>query len=385
MTPATSHRDPGRVAVGTWSGGRFMHFGEALDDDRFQALVAPDQRIDTVITADVYGTGDADRMLGRAIAGRPRDEMCVVGAVGHDFYEGERNGPKGFPRFTDPALRGPDGYAGYLRMATERSLERCGVDSFDLLLLHNPDRTGYTSEAVWSGMTALRDAGLTRLIGVAPGPANGFTLDLIDCLERFGAVIDWAMIILNPLEPWPGELCLGAAASAQVKVITRVVDYGGLFFDDLVPGQELVRGDHRGFRPAGWIEAGRERLDRMRPIAERAGLTMIQLACQWNLAHDPVACVAPTLIQEAGPAARPIEDKRAELAAVPAELRLSDADVAEIRRLGDNTGCMALKGASPQHSGEELPDRWMLDVRLRDVAERWRIDPQRDLTQRAAA
>ena len=48
----------------------------------------------------------------------------------------------------------------------------------------------------------------------------------------------------------------------------------------------------------------------------------MQLACQWNLAHDPVACVAPTLIQEAGPGARPIEDKRAELAALP-EQRLS--------------------------------------------------------------
>ena len=385
MSNASIHRDPGRVAIGTWSGGRFMHFGEALDDERLLAVIAPDQWIDTVITADVYGTGDADRMLGRALAGRPREEMCVVGAVGHDFYEGERNGPKGFPRFTDPALRGADGYADYLRMATERSLERCGIDSFDLLLLHNPDRTGYTSEAVWAGMAALRDAGLTRRIGVAPGPANGFTLDLIDCLERFGAVIDWAMIILNPLEPWPGELCLGAAAAAEVQVITRVVDYGGLFFDDLLPGQELVRGDHRGFRPAGWIEAGRERLDGMRPIADRAGLSMIQLACQWNLAHDPVACVAPTLIQEAGPAARRIEDKREELAAVPADLRLSDADVREIRRLGDNTGCMALKGGSPQHSGEDQPDRWTLDVRLYDVAERWRIDPKRDLTQRMAA
>jgi aryl-alcohol dehydrogenase-like predicted oxidoreductase len=362
-----------------------MHFGEALDDDRFLALIGPDERIDTVLTADVYGTGDADRMLGRAIAGRPRDQMCVVGAVGHDFYEGERNGAKGFPRFTDLALRRPEGYGDYLRMATERSLERCGIDSFDLLLLHNPDRTGYTSEAVWRGMAALRDAGLTRLIGVAPGPANGFTLDLIDCLERFGAMIDWAMIILNPLEPWPGELCLGAAAAADVKVITRVVDYGGLFFDDLRPGQELARGDHRGFRPAGWIEAGLERLDGMRPIAERAGLTMIQLASQWNLAHDPVACVAPTLIQEVGPAARRVEDKRAELAALPVDLRLTDEDVMEIRHLGDNTGSMSLKGASPQHSGEELPDRWTLDVRLRDVADRWRIDPQRDLAQRVAA
>ena len=134
-------------------------------------------------------------------------------------------------------------------MATERSLERCGIDSFDLLLLHNPDRIGYTSEAVWEGMAALREAGLTRLIGVAPGPANGFTLDLIDCLERFGALLDWAMIILNPLEPWPGELCLDAAASSQVKVITRVVDYGGLFHDDVLEGHAFPRSDHRGFRP----------------------------------------------------------------------------------------------------------------------------------------
>ena len=68
---------------------------------------------------------------------------------------------------------------------------------------------------------------------MAPGPANGFTLDLIACLERFGSMIDWAMIILGPLEPWPGELCLDAAAAAGVNVITRVVDYGGLMFDDL--------------------------------------------------------------------------------------------------------------------------------------------------------
>ncbi|HXO06561.1 MAG TPA: aldo/keto reductase, partial [Solirubrobacteraceae bacterium] len=164
-----------------------------------------------------------------------------------------------------------------------------------------------------------------------------------------------------------------------------VVDYGGLFFDDLRPGQTLVRGDHRGFRPAGWIEAGRERIDSMRPIADRAGLTMIQLACQWNLAHGPVRCVAPTLIQEVGPGARAIEDKRAELAQLPSELRLTADDVAAIRTIGDNTGCMALKGANPQHSGDEQPDRWLLDERLATVARRWEIEPERDLSQRAAA
>jgi aryl-alcohol dehydrogenase-like predicted oxidoreductase len=384
---ASSHaaRQPGRVAVGTWSGGRYMHFGEAVDDERFAAMVRPGDGIDTVITADVYGAGEADTMLGRALHDVKRDEVCVVGAVGHDFYEGERNGSKGFPRFTDPSLRGPDDYADYLRMATERSLERCGLDRFDLLLLHNPDRIGYTSPAVWAAMAGLREQGLTSAIGVAPGPANGFTLDLIDCLERHGELLDWAMIILNPLEPWPGELVLRAAAQADVKLITRVVDYGGLFFDDLRPDQQLARGDHRGFRPDGWIEAGLQRIEPMRPVAQRAGLTLIQLACQWNLAHDPVSCTAPTLIQEVGPDAKPIEDKRAELAALPSQLRLTYDEVAMIRALGDNTGSMLLKGASPEFSGVEQPDRWTLDEHLQSVAARWEIEPGRDLIQRVAA
>ncbi len=318
-------------------------------------------------------------MLGAAIADVPREQMCVVGAVGHDFYTGERDGAKGFPRFTDPGLRDASGYADYLQMATERSLERCGIDAFDLLLLHNPDRIGYTSDDVWSAMARLRERGLTRMLGVAPGPANGFTLDVIGCLERFGDVIDWAMIILNPLEPWPGELCLAAAATAGVKVITRVVDYGGLFFDDVLPGQEMGFHDHRGFRPDGWIEAGRDRIEAMRPIAERANLTLIQFACQWNLAHEPVECVVPTLIQEAGRTARPVEEKRADLAALPPDLRLAPDDIDTIRALGDNTGSMVLKGASPSHEGEERPDRWALDDQLEQIARRWSIDPAQDL------
>ncbi len=365
-----------------------MHFGRALEEERYLRLIAPDRAIPTVITADVYGAGEADTMLGRALGsvlgpdgGLARDEVCVVGAVGHDFYTGERDGAKGFPRFTDPRLRTEDAYAGYLRMATERSLERCGIDRFDLLLLHNPDRAGYTSEAVWDGMAALREHGLTRMIGVAPGPANGFTLDVIDCFERFGDRIDWAMIILGPLEPWPGELCLAAAAASGVSVITRVVDYGGLLFDDLEPGGELGRQDHRSFRPAGWIEAGRARLEPMRAIAARRSLTLLQLACQWNLSHEAVRCTVPTLIQELGAGARPVEDKRAELAALPPDGRLSAADLAEIRAIGDNTGCMALKGANPAHEGGERPDRWAVSEGLHEVAQRWRIEPARDLAQ----
>ncbi len=161
--------EPGRSAIGTWSGGRYLHFGEAIDADRLAALLRPGGGIDTVLTADAYGQGEADRLLGRALAGAERSSYCLIGAIGHDFYTGERDGPRGFPRFTDPTRRPAAEYAGYLQMAAERSLERLGASSFDLLLLHNPDRIGYSSAAVWDGMEKLREAGL-RLRSVShPG------------------------------------------------------------------------------------------------------------------------------------------------------------------------------------------------------------------------
>jgi aryl-alcohol dehydrogenase-like predicted oxidoreductase len=267
-------------------------------------------------------------------------------------------------------------------MATERSLERCGAERFDLLLLHNPDHVGYSSPAVWEGMQAVRDAGLTRLLGVAPGPANGFTLDLIGCLERFSAQIDWAMIILGPLEPWPGELVLAAANAHDVNLITRVVDYGGIFHDDVLAGHAFAEYDHRKFRPEGWVREGREKLELMRPYAERHGLTMLQLACAWNLAQPAVSCVAPTLIQESGAGARPIEEKRAELAAVLGSDLTAD-EVRALRAIGENAWCMTLKGANLEYEGPPSADRWPLDDELAAVAGRWRIDPRRDLLTRA--
>lgn len=358
-----------------------MHFGIPIDEHRLEALLRPDEAIATVVTADVYGEGAADALVGRALQGLPRDSYCLAGTIGHDFYNGTRDGSKGFPRFTDARLRGPNGYRDYLQMACERSLTACGVDRFDLLMLHNPDRVGYSSEDVWRAMADLRDEGLTRMLGVAPGPANGFTLDVIGCIERFGELIDWAMLILNPFEPWPGRLALPACEAHNVKVLARVVDYGGIFHGDVPDEDALPKFDHRSYRPAGWVDAGRRRLAEIAPIAERHGLTPLQLSCQWTLAQPAVASVVPTLIQEPGPHAKPVEEKRAELAAVPAQSVLSADEIATIAEVGENAGCMALKGASPRHDGPELADAWPLNPDLEAIAARWQIDPQRDLVK----
>ncbi len=363
-----------RTAYGTWNGGKFMHFGEMLDDERYIRMIrlAFEKGVRTFMTADAYGAGRADSMLGQALQGLPRDEYCLVGMVGHDFYTGIRAGSKGYPRFTDAGLHKPEEYGQYLTMATQESLKRCGVDKFDCLMLHNPDTVGYTSDAVWEGLSNLKTQGLTDRLGIAPGPANGFTLDLIENFEKFGALIDWAMIILNPFEPWPGQQVLSAAKKHDINLLARVVDYGGIFHDDVKPGHKFRDGDHRSYRPAGWVERASEKVEKIRHIADKHGLTLIQLACLWTLANEPVKSVVPTLIQEAGEGARSIESKLEELAALPAENPLTPEEFETIRAIGDNTGCMTLKGASQRHEGQEArADEWPMRPELLTLATRW--------------
>jgi aryl-alcohol dehydrogenase-like predicted oxidoreductase len=361
-----------KTAYGTWSGGRFMHFGEMLSEERYRDCIrlAYDSGVRTFVTADVYGQGKADEALGEALADYPRDSYCLVGTIGHDFYEGTRNGSAGYPRFTDPALRSPAEYRDFLRMACEWSLQSCRTDHFDLLMLHNPDENGFTQEGVWKGMSALKEEGMIERIGMAPGPANGFTLDIVHSFEEFGELIDWAMIILNPLEPWPGQFVLPAAKKHGVDILTRVVDYGGIFHDDLKPGHEFRPGDHRAYRPEGWVDHGNEKMEKMRSVAEAHGLSMLHFACAWNLSQEPVKSVVPTFIQEAGDGARPIEDKIREYAALPDEV-LTAEEVEAVRAIGDNTGCMALKGASKRHETSERPDEWPMREELVELAERY--------------
>ncbi len=373
-TAAHNNMELTQEAYGTWSGGRFMHYGETLSEERFCDCIrlAYESGFRTFVTADVYGNGRADDLLGKALDGIDRSSYCLVGMIGHDFYDGQRKGNTGYPRFTDPELRGSDQYEAYLRMACEKSLERLRTDHFDLVMLHNPDEIGYTNEKVWNGMAKLREDGLSLMLGTAPGPANGFTLDTIHNIETYGELIDWTMVILNPLEPWPVGLALEAHAKHNVRVLTRVVDYGGVFTDEFSADHEFKPGDHRTYRPAGWVGHGIEKMERMRPIAERHGLTMLQFAAIWNLSQPAVKSVVPTFLQENGEGKRPIEDKIRDFVPLP-DVRLSAEEVEEVRRIGDNTGCMMLKGASNRHEKSERADEWPMRPELLEIGARYNI------------
>ncbi len=188
------------------------------------------------------------------------------------------------------------------------------------------------------------------------------------------------MIILNPLEPWPGELCLDAAARHEVKVHHP----GGRLRRPLLgrpaPGHGAGRTDHRSFRPAGWIEAGLEKLERLLPFAERADLTPMRLACQWNLAHPAVECVAPTLIQEVGAGGA---DDRVQASRAgrhprrPAPLRGRRRRDPRDRRQHRPHGAEG-RQARPSRA-RSSPTAGPSARELAEVGSRWGIDPERDL------
>ena len=111
-----------------------------------------------------------------------------------------------------------------------------------------------------------------------------------------------------------------------------------------------------GFRNA-WVLRPDQPMDPMRDVAGRHGLTMLQLACLWNLSHTAVRSVVPTLIQEVGPNSTTIESQVDELASLP-ELKLTEEERDFIAHAGDNRWCMELKGASCAHIGNPEEDRW---------------------------
>ena len=369
---------PGKLtspAHAAWSGGRHTRVGTPLSEERELALLhhAWLAGVRTFVTADVLGAGAADAALGRALAGRARADYCLVGAVGQDFYCGRQDGPRGWPRFTHPGLRPPNQFADYLRRATELALARCRTDHFDWLLLHNPDWLGFSADAVWGAMDRLREVGLTRAIGIAPGPANGYPLDLLVCFQRFGPLLDAVMLPLNWLERWPAGLVLPAAAQLELAVITRGVEAGGLLHDGLGAGANLSADDPRQARPAGWIEAGLAQIAPFREVAQRRQCTLLQLACLWNQAQPGVRCVAPTLIQEAGAGARPPEAQLDELAALPAAPLTSD-ELGHLAEVAPPPGRRNWPGADRAHLGEPEPDRWALGADHEAAARHWGID-----------
>jgi hypothetical protein len=182
-----------------------MHFGEPLDDDASPRCCAR-RRGATVITADAYGAGEADRILGAALDGLPPRRLRRRRRGRPRLLRGRARGRQGLPALHRSRLRGAGDYAAYLRMATERSLERCGAGALRPAApaQPRPHRLHERGGVGRDGRAARRRPDATSSAS-RPGRRTASRSTSSTAFERFGDRIDWAMVILNPLEPWPAS------------------------------------------------------------------------------------------------------------------------------------------------------------------------------------
>jgi aryl-alcohol dehydrogenase-like predicted oxidoreductase len=305
------------VGYGAWEAGGTAWGPNRSDEAVVEAMQAAlDAGINWIDTAEVYGDGVSESLVGRAIAGR-RDEAVVASKVA-------------------PGPEGTGFRPEQIVAACEASLGRLGTDRIDLYQLHWPDESGVPVEESWGAMAGLQDAGKVRWVGV-----SNFDRDLIERCEPLRHV--------DSLQP---EFSMLSRRNAETiawcgEVGTGVVSYGplafGLLTGAITTETTFAEGDWRGgddepddpddvdlFAP-GVLPAVLALVERLRPISARLEVSLAQLALAWNV-HQPGVTSAIAGSRDPGHVRSNAE---------AGDLTLDGAVLAEIDALLDDSTLMA--------------------------------------------
>ena len=186
--------------------------------------------IDFLDTADVYGRGLGEELL-RGLG----DRAFIATKVGYRL-DTERPAQC----FSEECL---------LR-AVEASRRRLGVETIDLVQVHNPPLEVLRRGEVYRAMRRMKELGLARLTGVALGPETDVLEHGLEALSR--DEVDAIQFVYNMLEQEPGYTLAREARSRGVMTIVRVPHAGGVLDESVKPGEEKAISDHRSLRRRGW-------------------------------------------------------------------------------------------------------------------------------------
>ncbi len=279
--PRLAH-DVSEVGLGCWQLG--ADWGEVSDDEARGVLhAALDAGISLLDTADVYGDGRSERLVGAVVAERGEQDRVLVAT-------------KAGRRATDHV---PGAYhAEALRGWVTRSLDNLGTERIDLLQLHCPPTAVYDDDGVFDALDAL----------VAEGLLAGYGVSVETCAEALTAIarpgVASVQIILNAFRQKPLEQVLPAAQAAGVGIIARVPLASGLLSGRYDLDTRFAPDDHRTYNRHGdafdvgetfagvpydvGVEAARE-------VVALAGTTRsaAELALRWILDQPAVTTVIP--------------------------------------------------------------------------------------------
>ena len=271
--------DVSEIGFGAWAIGG--EWGETDEEESMAALhAAVDAGVTFFDTADVYGDGRSERLLGRLL--REGDERLVVATKFGRRVE------------QDPALFTYENLRGWL----ERSRENLGVEAVDLVQLHSPPWETYYLPEVHEACSRLVQEGLVRAYGVSVEKVE----EGLKAIEYDGVAT--IQLIFNLLRQRPAELFFEQARRRDVGVIVRVPLASGLLTGKFDRNSTFAAEDHRAYNRQGEqfdrgetfsgvdYEVGLEVVEELRPLVP-PGATLAQLALRLILTFDAVSTVIP--------------------------------------------------------------------------------------------
>jgi aryl-alcohol dehydrogenase-like predicted oxidoreductase len=278
------------IGFGCWAIGGNA-YGPVRDQDSLEALgIAYDSGVNFFDTADIYGEGRSEEILGKFLKDKSRDRLILATKCGWDFYPSSQK-----PAFLLSGLSGkPDlpGHrknfdAGYIRFACEQSLKRLGTDVIDLFQLHNPSLELIQKGDLVTVLQGLKKEGKIRFIGISVHTE----------VEAFAALQDPRVhaiqIILNLLDQRMVERILPEAEKKDVGVIAREPLASGLLTGKYAPSHEFPKDDHR----RRWVrekrEADGQKIQCLQKALKNKKIPLAQAALEFTLAFEAVSTVIP--------------------------------------------------------------------------------------------
>jgi aryl-alcohol dehydrogenase-like predicted oxidoreductase len=259
-------------------------------------------------TADVYGAGHNEVLVGRAIAGR-REQVQLATKFGIDRSAGDQA----------RVLRGE---AGYVKRACEASLLRLGVDVIDLYYLHRPPENAEIEETV-GAMAELVTAGKVRYLGLS---------EVDETLLRRAHRVHPITAVQSEFSLWTRDV--EVLAPTMVELGIGLVPYSPLgrgFLTGTVDPSRLDGKDFRRFNPRFRDEAGQANLAivaAVRAVAQRHAVSPAQIALAWVHAQSDRLGVPVVPI----PGTKRVQWLEQNVAAL--DVQLTDEDLAELDPLG---------------------------------------------------
>ena len=275
------------IGFGAWSIA-LAWWGKKIEEDEARRMLkkAYDVGINLFETADMYGKGKSEKLIGEVFKGM-RNEIVLSTKYGYDFSNVGQIGHNELPQYFDPE---------FTNNALKNSLERLQTDHVDVYGLHNPKLCHIHDDVIFQTFDKLIEQGKIKACQIALGPAIGWTQEGMDAMNRDN--ISAVQTVYNILEQTPGNELLDNAVKKNVGILVRVPDASGILTGKVDENTKIDEKDHRSVRKGEWIRAAIKKVEQLRPIAERNDLTITELAIKFILSKQGIASVFPTVISE---------------------------------------------------------------------------------------